>query len=281
MKKYNYVYKIVNNVNNKYYIGCHQTDNIDDGYMGSGVALQRAINKYGIKNFTKTIIQLFDDPDSMFKYESELISNDIIKSSNNYNLIKGGKAGVSGLSTYIDNNNIRYYLNSSDPIINQLKLKHINVGYKIINQDGNDNRRVPLSYMGNGINTNKILCRDVNTSECILVDKSLYNPYDENIIPINKGIITVKTISGTYTQISKDEFELNKHLYQHLFTNRMHSIETKKKISKANKLNHSGSKNSQYGTCWIFNENGINKKINKSELHIYESNGWKKGRKLK
>lgn len=50
--------------------------------MGSGVALQRAINKYGIKNFTKTIIQLFDDPDSMFKYESELISIDVIKSSN-------------------------------------------------------------------------------------------------------------------------------------------------------------------------------------------------------
>ena len=39
-------------------------------------------------------------------------------------------------------------------------------------------------------------------------------------------------------------------------------------------------KNSQFGTCWIYNEN-MSIKINKHELDIYLQNGWKKGRKMK
>jgi hypothetical protein len=41
------IYKITNIVNDKIYIGKHQTENINDTYFGSGVALERAIKKYG------------------------------------------------------------------------------------------------------------------------------------------------------------------------------------------------------------------------------------------
>ena len=51
-----YIYLITNNINNKQYIGQHRTDNIDDCYMGSGVALHRAYKKYGLENFTKEIL---------------------------------------------------------------------------------------------------------------------------------------------------------------------------------------------------------------------------------
>lgn len=43
---YFYIYKITNNINGKYYIGQHGTEDLNDGYMGSGVKLQRAIAKY-------------------------------------------------------------------------------------------------------------------------------------------------------------------------------------------------------------------------------------------
>ena len=53
MKKFNYIYLITNTLNNKIYVGKHSTDNLDDGYMGSGKIIIRAIKKYNKENFTK------------------------------------------------------------------------------------------------------------------------------------------------------------------------------------------------------------------------------------
>lgn len=86
------VYKITNNLNQKYYIGCHKTSNIDDGYMGSGKLIKRAIFKYGIENFTKEILHECSTSEEMYLIEHELVipsSEDI----NSYNLMEGGKGG--------------------------------------------------------------------------------------------------------------------------------------------------------------------------------------------
>ena len=85
------VYKITNKLNNKFYIGKHQTKNLDDGYMGSGKLIKRAIKKHGMKNFKKDIIHIFDNEKEMNEAEKELV----ILCEECYNLCEGGKGGFS------------------------------------------------------------------------------------------------------------------------------------------------------------------------------------------
>ncbi len=54
------VYKTINNVNKKIYVGQHKTKIVEDGYVGSGTRLSAAINKYGIENFTREILEYCD-----------------------------------------------------------------------------------------------------------------------------------------------------------------------------------------------------------------------------
>ena len=46
MHRYYIIYKITNIINSKEYIGAHSTDNINDGYMGSGTLIRAALLKY-------------------------------------------------------------------------------------------------------------------------------------------------------------------------------------------------------------------------------------------
>lgn len=93
---YHIVYKITNEVNKKVYIGKHSTSNINDGYLGSGVALKNAIKKYGKQNFTKRILKIFDDEESAYEYESRILTEAFIASSNTYNMTNKRSGSYAG-----------------------------------------------------------------------------------------------------------------------------------------------------------------------------------------
>jgi hypothetical protein len=90
------IYKTINLVNGKYYYGKHQTTNVNDDYLGSGLLIGRAIKKYGIDNFKKTVLYIFDNEQDMNNKESELITEGVVCDSNNYNIALGGQGGNLG-----------------------------------------------------------------------------------------------------------------------------------------------------------------------------------------
>ena len=86
---YHYFYKITNRINGHYYYGVHSTSDIDDGYMGSGKRLKHAKNLYGIENFDKEIIKFFDSDEDAYEYESQIVTQDLVKYDNCYNCMLG------------------------------------------------------------------------------------------------------------------------------------------------------------------------------------------------
>lgn len=84
------IYKTTNLINGKFYIGKHKTKNIDDGYMGSGKLLKRAIKKYGVENFNTEVIHNCKSEKEMNLLEKILVVPD---AEINYNLCPGGHGG--------------------------------------------------------------------------------------------------------------------------------------------------------------------------------------------
>lgn len=89
------IYKTTNLVNGKFYIGKHQTKDLNDGYMGSGKFLKRAIKKYGLDNFYKEVLHVCESEKQMNIFEKILVVPD---PELNYNLCDGGKGGWSYLN---------------------------------------------------------------------------------------------------------------------------------------------------------------------------------------
>ena len=206
------IYKITNKTNGKYYIGKHQTKDLNDGYMGSGKLLRRAIEKHGIDNFTKEILHIFDNESDMNAKEKELV----VISEDTYNLCPGGHGGF---------------------------------GY--IHKKG-------LSGCSKG---------GVSKARKFRGDKNHY-----------KNFVLAGEKTRRKRVANRDVYDVYfKHKDKITFSGRKHTLESRLKISKSNKLSQLGKNNSQYGTCWITNGQQ-NKKIKKEELDKWLELGYNKGR---
>lgn len=87
------IYKTTNLKNGKFYIGKHQTEDLDDGYLGSGTILAKAILKHGKENFKKEILFDFASEYEMNEKEKELVDLLLVEDPNCYNIALGGKGG--------------------------------------------------------------------------------------------------------------------------------------------------------------------------------------------
>ena len=87
-----YIYLTTNKINGKQYIGQHK-GKPDDGYLGSGTSIMRAIAKYGKENFSKEIICFCETREEADQKEKEIIAEyNAVESKQFYNNQEGGKS---------------------------------------------------------------------------------------------------------------------------------------------------------------------------------------------
>lgn len=223
---YYLIYKITNNVNNKIYIGKHQTENKNDDYMGSGMILKRAIEKYGLDKFTKEILFECNSLEEMNEKEAEIVDEEFIARLDTYNVKLGGQGGWDFCN------------------------KNLNIDYS--------------QRSSNGTNKFRKLLQNVE----------YYNKHLQKMRKISQNKEwRNKVKQGIEEKILKDGYFNTPH---------KHTAESKAKISKANSIKQKGENNSNFGKCWIYNEDlKENKSIKKEDLNHWLENGWKKGRKMK
>jgi len=87
------IYKTTNLINDKIYIGKHQTETVDDGYLGSGTNLKHAIEKYGKDKFKREILFECGSISEMDKLEADIVDDAFVARLDTYNIKLGGQGG--------------------------------------------------------------------------------------------------------------------------------------------------------------------------------------------
>lgn len=114
MKHY-LIYEIKNKLNGMIYVGKHVTDDINDSYMGSGIRILYAIEKYGIENFEKTILFECSSEEEMNKKEAEIVNEDFIARDDVYNIKLGGEGGWDEVNKNPNNVGINHWFKNKTP----------------------------------------------------------------------------------------------------------------------------------------------------------------------
>jgi group I intron endonuclease len=93
------IYKTTNLINGKIYIGKEESNKPKPNYYGSGKLIRRAIEKYGVINFSKEILEYTEDKKYLHereKYWIELYASKDLEIG--YNISSGGDGGQTAAS---------------------------------------------------------------------------------------------------------------------------------------------------------------------------------------
>jgi hypothetical protein len=244
----------------------HSTNDMNDGYMGSGKRLGYEKKKYGLENFVKEILEYCDNREELAQREKEIVNDDMLKEELCLNLHIGGRGGFTREEA------IKGSINGKKTL------------KKLFETDAEFKRNFCLKSSKNS----KLNWQKDDFRQKQLLNNPWYNgQYWQDRHHKEESLIKMKE---TFKSITHQQGEKN----SSYGTCWIMKDDISKKIkkddldsyieegwTKGRKCdNHQqGENNSQYGTCWIMKDD-ISKKIKKNDLDSYIEEGWVKGRKI-
>jgi len=286
-KKYNYFYKITNLINNHFYYGVHSTNDIDDGYMGSGHRLHRAYKKYGQNNFIKEILKYFETREEALDYEEYIVNEELIKDNKCYNEVVGG-GGIRTIGLFPVRSSItgeQIMMTKDDP--RYISGEYRTLSYGLIPAVDKYNNHYLVNKNDERFKTGELkkqfegkVCVVDNSGNNFYVNKNDQRYIKGELKPYNKGQILCIDNNGNSKMLYKNDPLIISGEYVPFHKGRHHSEEHKRKLSEARKRNSSiKEKQSGYNTKWMKNEEtGQRKMVKKENIEYFLSLGWKLGR---
>ena len=149
-KKYHFIYKTIDTRNENFYIGMHSTDDLNDGYIGSGSRLKKLIYKYGKGIFKLEILEFLPDRESLKKREEEIVNSELLKEDKCMNLCCGGEGFSSDDARYavIKSNLIQKILRETNPDWVIKKYNRSSVSQKKNYDDGKREKKYFYDWTG-------------------------------------------------------------------------------------------------------------------------------------
>lgn len=219
------IYEIKNKINGKIYIGQHSSNELGS-YWGSGKLIKYAIEKYGIENFERSILERCSTKDELNKREKYWIKekNSLV---NGYNLTSGGTGGDN--SQFIDysdewvekqrQNAKSYWNNLSDVDRNERSQKVIGEKNPMYGKEGVwKGKKIPKEVVQKSIDNRRRYIGDQNPNWRGGISKKKCTCGNE-ISPTNNTCINCLDKSGMNNP----------------FFGKKHSEETKKRLSEKRK----------------------------------------------
>lgn len=263
------VYNITNKLNSNHYIGAHKTEDLDDGYMGSGVIINRALKKYGIENFSKEIIFRAVSEPIMYWIERMLVDEEFVKSKETYNLKLGGDGGWDFVNKNCGNQGERLNKNLSS------EKRSL----------GGNNAKAKRKLDVNFTSKWKILCKLKFTNGYEVYNKGTKLPLDSPIrqkmseAHKGKGVGKDNSQYGTIWIYNAELQTKRKILPEQLEEFILLGWTKGMKPPKHQKIKDKN--NPQFGKIWIRNvDQNISIIVSPDEIDEYLNNGWIKGRKM-
>lgn len=248
------IYKTINLINNKFYIGYHKTENPNDEYLGSGKLLIKAIKKHGRENFKKFVLFEFDTKEEAFKMEKILVNESVVKDKNSYNCKIGGEGGWDHIFIRLKN----------DPEYKKIFSERCSKSTLTAIERGTHSSWPKNLWLGktHTEEARKNMSKSKKEFDANFKRERIKDYYsvkeDKNMFSIlsNKWNITVENVK--------------------IYLRKYDLIDSHS--------SYSGKLNSQYGKCWIYSEElKESKRVLKTEVDQYLKDNplWKKGRKQK